>query len=224
MFDSRQTVMIGPRAAGKSPEVGLRIRLILLIGLLMCVAMPTSARSQPPAPPPVSPDAIRGLLYARPFLLTEPYSYDWSRDGLVVSSGYILVLDVDPEFARPRQTDMAVLFVGARPAEIANGLNQDGRVVALVPGPVDLEGTPIFYGSTVLPERVDGIRGAAELAQALAQGIGPQSQEDLTAALSAGGDTLAVRSIDDIYRALADLLEIYSPGEADRISSLRLIP
>lgn len=53
---------------------------------------------------------------------------------------------------------------------------------------------------------------------------GRPSQNLVDDALAAGGDTLSAGGIDDVYRHLADLLAVYSPGEVDRIAILRLIP
>jgi peptidoglycan/LPS O-acetylase OafA/YrhL len=52
-----------------------------------------------------SVQAIRGLVYARPFTLAAPYLYPWSQEGIEVLSGYVLVLDVDPDFAQPSRSE-----------------------------------------------------------------------------------------------------------------------
>jgi len=168
--------------------------------------------------------AVRGLVYARPFTLATPYLYPWSKEGLEVLSGYILVLDVNPGFAQPRQTQMPVLYVNSRPVEIANGANREGRVVAIAPGPLDLKTATFFYGSTELPERVDREYGEAELSAAVSLGASVLAVETVTEAIESGGDVLEGENIDAVYRSLADVLEAYSPSESDRIASYRLVP
>lgn len=167
---------------------------------------------------------VRGLLYARPFTLEQPYRYLYVKEQPEITSGYILVLEVDPRLAQPRQTDMAVLFVGDRPAELASSGAESGRVVVLVPGDTDLSSAPMFYGSRELPERIDRARGMQERDLALSSGIKARPAEEIASALAAGGQPLAARTIDGVYRALADLILIYSPQEAEQAEIYRLIP
>jgi hypothetical protein len=169
-------------------------------------------------------DGVRGLLYARPFTLQEPYPYLYVKERPEITSGYILVLAVDPQLARPRQTDMAVLFVGSRPAELASAGDQSGRVIALVPGDTDLSTSPLFYGSTELPERIDAARGALELSLARDRGIAAPTPDEIAAALAAGGEPLRARSIDGVYRVLVDLILTYSPQESELAEIYSLIP
>lgn len=167
---------------------------------------------------------VRGLLYARPFTLEVPYRYLYVKEQPEITSGYILVLEVDPRLAQPRQTDMPVLFVGDRPAELASSGAESGRVIVLVPGDTDLSSSPLFYGSRELPERIDRTRGTQERDLALSSGITAPSAEEVEAAFIAGGEPLLARSIDGVYRALADLILTYSPQEAELAEIYRLIP
>jgi hypothetical protein len=168
--------------------------------------------------------AVKGLVYARPFELQEPYVYTWTKEQESITSGYVLVVEVDPAYAQPRDIASPVLYVGHRPAEVTNLGIQSGRMVVIVPGDTDLTSAPIFFGSIELPERVDRARGEAEVAAALALGIQPVGAQAARTALLAGGPALRTRSIDGVYRSLADVLTRYSPDEAGRIESLRLIP
>jgi hypothetical protein len=167
---------------------------------------------------------VRGLLYARPFTLEQPYQYLYTKEQPEITSGYILVLEVDPTFALPRQVHMPVLFVGTRPAELTNFGAESGRVVVLVPGDTDLASSPMFYGDTELPERIDAARGIEERDLALDQGITPFSQEEIDAALQAGGSPLAAVSIDGVYREVADLILAYAPEDVDTANGYKLIP
>lgn len=167
---------------------------------------------------------VRGLLYARPFTLEEPYRYLYVKEQPEITSGYILVLEVDTRLAQPRQTDMPVLFVGSRPAELASSGSESGRVIVLVPGDTNLADSPLFYGSMELPERIDRARGIQERDLALSTGIAAPTAEEIGTALAAGGEPLAVRNIDHVYHALADLILTYSPQESELAEIYRLIP
>lgn len=178
----------------------------------------------PPGPSLEAAAAIQRLLYARRFTLDLPYTYSWGGEPLAVAEGWILVLAVDPFIAQPRDTDGAVLYAGPRPAEIVNGANAEGRVVAIAPEIVDLGETILFYGSPLLPEQVDGDRGRAELAAARRLGLTPPSATVLIAAKGAGGAPLHVADRDGLYAELAAVVAAYSPSEADLVRTLRLIP
>jgi len=156
--------------------------------------------------------------------LEQPYTYTWSLEKPAVSEGLIVVLEVDPELARPRQVDMPVLFVGPRPAELANVGYPSGRMIVIVPGPLDLTQVPIYFGSTILPEQVDAEHGAQEMAEALASGIRPFESSRIEVARSRGGAPLRVRSIEGIYRSIADLIDTHAPDEAERAADYRRMP
>ena len=166
--------------------------------------------------------AVRGVLYARPFALEKPYTYEWSREKLVIDSGYILVLEVDREYARPREVNVPVLYVGPWPAELANVGYESGHLIAVVPGLVDPRGVPIFFGSLELPERVDRERGLREMEAARAIGIAPFAGEGWEVALRRGGETLRVRRVEELYLAIAHLIMEYSPSEAELAETYRV--
>ena len=142
---------------------------------------------------------VDGLVLARRFTLDEPHGYRWKKDHPDVTSGTIVVLEVEPECARPRQTAMPILYAGETPVEIAFDGYPSGRLVAIVPGDVDPSTTPFFYGAPGLPERVDGERGAAELAAALEDGIAPFPATVVEEALERGGKTLALGGTTELY-------------------------
>jgi len=199
-------------------------RLAAAAFALLVGAGVAAAIDEVPVVPTDNGSAVKGLLYARPFELDQPYAYVWTKEQERITSGYILVVEVEKSFAQPRDIESPVLYVGSRPAEVTNLGTSSGRMVVLVPGDTDLTSAPIFFGSVELPERVDRARGEAEVAAAMALGIEPVGAEAARTALLAGGPALQARTIDGVYRAIADVLVEYSPEETDRIASLRLIP
>jgi hypothetical protein len=164
---------------------------------------------------PVPVEAVRGLLYSRPFTLQEPYVYTWLHDQPAITGGVLLGLAVDPEVAKPQQVDVPVLFAGDTPVHLTNSGYPSGRMIVIVPTWVDLARVPVYFGSTELPERIDRARGALEEAAASARGAGPFGAEARAAAFAAGGEPLAVRGSHELFLAVADLIDRFAPLESE---------
>jgi len=199
--------------------------MLTMLPLLMIAALCGVAAAQTdttPVEPTDNGDAVRGLLYARPFVVDEPFVYSWTAERAEIRAGHILVVAVDPEFARPRQVDMPVLYVGQTPAWLTNVGYESGHVVVIVPATVDLTSEPIFFGSLELPERVDAARGMQEMAAALALGIRPVTEEVLNAARAAGGEPLREPDIEGVLLTVADLIDTYAADESEVAESYRL--
>lgn len=198
-----------------------------LIVLAAALTLNAPARGQEetvPVVPSGNARSVSALLYARPFSLERPYVNAWTRELQPIRSGYILVLEADPALLQPRQTWMPALYVGARPAEVTNIGVESGRVVVLVADDTDIYSAPAYFGSVELPERVDAARGAEELAAARGIGVQPFSRDMVDAALREGGALLAARTIDGVYREVADVIARYSPQEQELVERYRMIP
>lgn len=172
-------------------------------------------------PPPVPADTLQRrvrLLLAQRFTLDEAYVHWWRKEQPLVASGWLLVLEVDKDLVYPRQMKEPVLYVGRQTAERVNLGHESGRVIAFVPGDVDLARAPIFFGSAALPEEVDAAQIEAELAQALRAGATPPSQAEVEAALV---EPLHLADQYNLFLRAADLIEEHSPQEADLVSGLR---
>ncbi|MCA9730021.1 MAG: hypothetical protein KC729_20225 [Candidatus Eisenbacteria bacterium] len=241
-----------PAETGRSLRVALWVAMCLVLGFPIPAFAADDAASSPTAfsPSATSPTAsspvtssrptvatdagdvriaddgtgVVGLLYLRPFVLEEPWRFLYTKEQPEVTSGFIAVLEVDPELARPRQTDMSVLFAGSTPVERTNNGDESGRVIVLLPDSIDPATAVFFFGSDELPERIDRARGELERDRAVSLGIVPRPAGEIEAALATGGETLRVRNIDGVYRALADLIPIYSPQEQELAETYRLIP
>jgi hypothetical protein len=67
-------------------------------------------------PVPPTPVSVKRILAARPFTLQRSYTYDWSKARPQVSSGTLVVLEVDPAYVVPRNaTAGPVLYAGDMP-------------------------------------------------------------------------------------------------------------
>lgn len=191
------------------------------------------AQDGPDAPPALAQraSAVQQLVYARPFRLQAPYTHAYRLERPTVEAGYVLVLEIDPELARPRQLAEPVLYVGSQTAERINHGHPSGRAVVLVPaalGPdglpaLDLAAAPMWLGTPELPERVDAASLAAERAKAEREGVRPLGAARAAAALAAGGGLLALPDKTALERFAAELVLRYAPGEEEAARSL-LVP
>ncbi|MBM3984859.1 MAG: hypothetical protein FJ296_04090 [Planctomycetes bacterium] len=201
---------------------------VLLVGLLAAgiAAFVRGLPADPPALPPALPAGGIDVLYARPFTLQVPAVHAWEAAQPRYDAGWVVVLAVDPQLVVPRQTAEPILYVGDRTAERVNFGHESGRVVAIVPSArdasgsltLDLAAAPIFFGAAGLPEQVDAAHAAAELAAARARGVRAPS-----AAAVAAVAQPAVNFSDDWELRLwcSDLIERWSPQEADLVAGLR---
>jgi hypothetical protein len=181
--------------------------------MTVCLLVAASVTLAGPAVPP-TPAAVDQVVYARPFTLNEPMSFDWCKEPFNVTKGTILVLKVNPDLVIPRQTAEPVLYVGNQTAMRLNHGNQSGYVIALVPGDVDLAKDPIWFGTPGLPERVDAATIKAERQRADRAGIKPVPAEQAKAAQAKGGACLNSASMGAMLRdTISVLVEQYSPQE-----------
>jgi hypothetical protein len=207
------------------------IACLLAFFAMVGIAVADDAKPVPPvdgALPavPDTPAAVKDIVHARQFTLDEGYPYCWfnaatkegSHEQLKVSSGWLLVLKVDPKFVVPRQMAEPVLYVGDKTAERLNIGYRSGHVVAIVPGDVDLKKTPIYFGTPDLPERITADKAKAELTNALAAKIKPFPKERVEAATNRGGDAQSFKNKTALLRQVAELLKQYSPLEKSLIA------
>lgn len=176
------------------------------------------------APPlPSGPVPVQELVYARAFDLDQGFAYDWRQERPLVRRGTLLVVQVDPDLAYPRQTAEPVLYVGTQTAMRLNVGYPSGYLVALVPGDMELdaEATRIWFGAPALPESVTQATIAAQHARAVAAGIAPIPRAQVAAAYARGGAPLSRRTLAALLADAAALVERYAPDEAAVAGALR---
>jgi hypothetical protein len=161
----------------------------------------------------VAISAVRGLLYTRPFTLEQPFAYGYLRERPAITRGFLMVLEVDPAVAKPRQVKMPVLYAGDTPVQLTNTGYPSGRLVVIVPDWVDLARSPVFFGSAELPERIDRARGGREMAVARGRAAAPFAAETRTRASALAAQPLRIRSSVELFHAVADLIDRYAPDE-----------
>jgi len=194
--------------------------LVLLVGGGLAATLIGSGTpgKRDSAPPGNLPNGQIELLAAYPFVLDEPFEHEWRAEKPLVRAGYLLVLQADPDLARPRDAYEPVLYVGEDTAERCNTPWESGRIVALAPSSeladgrvaLDLDTAPIWFGSLELPERVDAARVQDELANARRSGIGPARRSPSLALQTAARDVIHARTRDELVPYVEDLVERFS--------------
>mgnify|MGYP001044961618 FL=1 len=174
------------------------------------------------APPqmPATPAPVQDIVFAQPFTLDQGEVSNWRAERPTITSGYILVLKVNPDLVYPRQSAEPVLYVGDTTAQRLNVGYRSGHVVAVVGADItgddalDLSDVKIWFGTPELPERVDANRIAQESALADAAGVEPFSARKIDDLL-AQNDTLSEASMAGILDDVASLIRRFSPQEEE---------
>lgn len=179
------------------------LSLFIIVGLTAAFAVPTL---------PSTPAPVKALLLARPFTLTQGFSFDWRQERPTISRGFLVVIEVNPDLVYPRQTAEPVLYVGDQTAMRLNIGYTSGRVIAVVPETSDLR--HIWFGTPQLPERVTAETIANERKLAENSNIPAVSDQEASAALERGGASLRVANFNALLREAARLVRQYS-DEAD---------
>lgn len=186
------------------------IRITLLLSAVALVAIGSYAvRATPeagPTPEQRRAAPVRALVEARPFVLERATTHVWRAEAPEYDAGWLVVLEVDPEFVVPRQTEEPVLYAGAQTVERVNHGDRCGRVVGILPAMrgadglpmLDLAATTFFFGAETLPERVTETEARHELARATRGGTRPFPADEVAAAIARGGDPLRLASRDDL--------------------------
>jgi hypothetical protein len=169
---------------------------------------------------PQTPAPVKNILDVRPFTLARPYRYDWSQERLIVTSGVLVVLEVDPALVVPRDSLEPVLYAGDVPVQRLNHGNKSGRVIAIIPGNIDLATAPIWFGSPQLPARVTAEIARSESARAEKAGVRPFGREKIA---SVSHPPAAAADVTALLRDVAaQLVYQYSPQEKELADQWRL--
>jgi hypothetical protein len=169
---------------------------------------------------PLTPASVKGILYARRFTLETPYLFTWSKERSMVSTGILVVLEVDPALVVPRNELEPVLYAGNVTVHRLNHGDRSGRVIGIVPGNIDLATTPIWFGSPELPERVTESIVRSERARAERAGVRAFPSARISAV---GRPAVAAKDLATLLRDVAaELVYEFSPQEKELADSWRL--
>lgn len=169
---------------------------------------------------PATPAPIKNILVARAFTLETPYPYTWSKERIMVSTGVLVVLEVNPAYVVPRDTLEPVLYAGNVPVQRLNHGNVSGRVIGIVPGSIDLASELIWFGSPELPERVTSRTVESERMHAEKAGVRAFPQARIASVLHS---PVVAKDLAALLRDVgAELVLEYSPQEKELAESWRL--
>ena len=169
---------------------------------------------------PSTPASVKSILHAQRFTLETPYLYTWAKQPSMVSTGILVVLEVDPAYVVPRNELEPVLFAGNVAVHRLNHGHRSGRVIGIIPGNIDLATAPIWFGSPELPGRLTKPMIETERARAERAGVRAFPQARI-----AGVERPATTAKDlaTLLRNVgAELVYQYSPQEKDLADSWRL--
>lgn len=202
----------------------------LLLGVLGTAPLLADGPAAGAAPTVVvdQPRPVNEVVLARPFILEQPFEFDWRAERPLVKSGWIIVVAVDKALVAPRQLAEPVLYVGGQTAERLNLGHGSGRLVVIVPAPLDEAGAvrsivsaqPTFFGAAMLPEQVDAATIAREIGAAKAAGVATITAEAEAVARVRGGDLLRVHDRAALLAATAPVVRTFAPDEQDRAQLL----
>lgn len=156
------------------------------------------------AAPPVG---VHGVTLVQPFELKQPMAYQWQAGAPSMNSGTLLVVQVDPKQAIPRQAGGSNLYIGGVPAAVTHPGYTDGNMVVFVPGSPDWSTTPIFWAEGDLPERTT-LSDGLELAKAVGADPFPVAEMNRVTL-----PAIAVNNESELYGHVAGLIEVHAPAD-----------
>lgn len=204
----------------------MNLKRVLMATIVAGVAAPLFADEMPAIPS--TPAPVEELVYAVPFTVDEAYLHCWSAEGLMATTGYLLVLKVDGDLVVPRQVAEPVLYVGDQTAERLNHGHESGYVIALVPAVIDpaseeyldLSSSLIWFGNPDLPEQVTSNTIETQKSLAKRAGIAPFSVKDVSLSRDKGGESLHLADKTALLKIAGGLVQEYSPQETYVIEAL----
>ncbi len=186
-------------------------------GVVLLVAATVMAGTPPETPAPVDK-----VIYAQPFTLQQGFAYPTRKEKPQVKSGYLLIVDADPELVLKRGRGSRILYVGKQTGWRVNVGYPSGRAFVLVPaelneqGEVDLDltKTRIWFGTHRFEGHADKPRIDLEHEMAVAAGIGRRPEAEIDRALNeADGQPRAFKDFVGLRRHYDKLMKEYLPPE-----------
>ena len=178
----------------------LHAALLATLALALTVVGPPNAigLQETPSPAALAPAAPLELVYARPYEVEKPMDFHAAGETVKVRKGWVLVLKADLKLLRPMNSPDHVLFIGDCVGQRINSGYKDGYLVVVAPE-CDLQKTPLWFGSRLLPDGLTKEQIEAEWKAAAASGIGPFQERAVKRARARGGaETLKARDLNEL--------------------------
>jgi hypothetical protein len=201
-------------------KLGLGVAIVFAASALVAVA----ALRERQAVSAGAQTGVTSIVCAVPFELAQPYAHDWSAERPLVTRGWLVVVEVDPALARPRQIEAAVLQVGDTVAERVNDGSTSGRAIAIVPDSSPLQEQVVFFGDSALPEAMDLAARTAQRTAVEARGARPFPRASLVAALECGGAPRELADRQALLELAAEWILDYAPDEGELAFELLELP
>ena len=156
-----------------------------------------------------TPTRVKDILYARPFTLEQGYRSPWHREIPLVTSGYVVVLAIDPGIRRPGSGAVRVLLAGDRTVEEFNSGFTSGILVGVIPGTPDLAETLFWLGPLGFADEMTATKIAQSRVEAIGAGITPFAPDKISQALAEGGVPLMVPNRAALRQHVLPLIQTY---------------
>ncbi|HXI12105.1 MAG TPA: hypothetical protein VNM92_05610 [Thermoanaerobaculia bacterium] len=185
-----------------------------------CVSGQTASRGYEVTKLP-TPVPVKNILYVRPFTVERPFLNTWSRGRAKLSTGVLVVLEVDPAYLDRRDAVVnPVLYAGNAAVIRLNRGDQSGRVIGIIPGSIDLTTAPIWFGAPELPARVTETTVQVERRRAEQAGLRPFAASRIARIQR---PAVRVTDVGTLLRDVAaELVYEFSPQEKDLADTWRL--
>ncbi len=197
------------------------------LGVVLLVVGTAMARTDPQTPAPID-----RVVYAQPFTLQEGFAFPTRKERPQVKTGYLLIVDADPELVLKMDRGSRILYLGKQTGWRVNLAYPSGRAFVLVPaglnkaGEVDLDLTRIriWLGTDRFEGNADQPRIELEHELAVTAGIGRRPRRELETALAeADGQPCAFKDLSELKRHYARLMKEYLPPDEARQCDALLI-
>ena len=156
-----------------------------------------------------TPTPVKDILYARQFTLQQGYRSPWHREVPVVTSGYIVVLSIDPEFRKPHAGAVPVLLAGDGTVEEFNFGQPSGILVGIIPAVADLAQALIWFGPLGFADEMTSSKIVQAKAEAIAAGVTPFSAGKVSEVLAVGGEPLVLENRAALMQHVVTLIQAY---------------
>lgn len=149
-------------------------------------------------------DPVQAVRLVQHTALEQGGVYDFVAGGVPIRDGTVIVVQLDPAWARPRQTEQPLLQVGAWPLRVVAADPATGCVAGYVPGRFD-PATPLFIAGFGRPETWTRAEAEGAWIGARQAGVSPRAAAELD---RAGRPAVRVRDVDALLTSAEAALSV----------------
>ena len=125
------------------------------------------------------PVAVDAVVWAQPFTLDVPERWTMTRQEHELSRGWLVEVRAPAELLQARAVGQPVLFADTTAALPLHPPLVASCAVVVVPVATDREVRRWYFGSPLLPERLDAARADEELQAAIDAGVPPMAPQTM---------------------------------------------